>query len=140
MRKRHPNPRLVKIHRNYKVEEIADLFKVHKCTVRAWIKAGLPTTDNMRPMLVLGPDLAEFIQARRNKNKRPCGPGELYCVKCRAPRTPDGMLADYVPVTAKFGNLTGICPECNSMMNRRVSLARIKDVFGNLDISFPKAA
>lgn len=140
MRKRHPNPRLVKIHRNYTVEEIADLFRVHKCTVRAWIKAGLTTTDNKRPRLILGRDLVEFLQARRTKNKRPCQPGELYCVRCRVPRTPDGGLADYVPVTPKFGNLTGICPDCNSMMNRRVSLASLKDVFGNLVIFFPKAA
>jgi len=31
---RHPNPRLVKVHRNYLVEEIARLFRVHKNTVR----------------------------------------------------------------------------------------------------------
>ena len=41
MRKRHPNPRLVKIHRNYTVEEIATLFGIHKNTVRDWVKAGL---------------------------------------------------------------------------------------------------
>jgi len=140
MRKRHPNPKLVKIHRSYTVDEIADLYRIHKCTVRAWIKAGLPTIDGKRPMLVRGRDLEEFLRVRRAKNKRPCQPGELYCVKCRAPRTPAGLLADYVPVTAKFGNLAGICPECNSMMYRRVSLARIRGDFGNLFISFPEAA
>ena len=31
---RHPNPRLVKGHRNYSVEEIARLFALHKNTVR----------------------------------------------------------------------------------------------------------
>jgi hypothetical protein len=34
---RYPNYRLVKIHRNYTVEEIARLLKVHKNTVRGWI-------------------------------------------------------------------------------------------------------
>ena len=34
MRKRHPNHRLVKIHRSYTVEEIAELFAIHKNTVR----------------------------------------------------------------------------------------------------------
>ena len=34
MAKRHQNPRLAKIHRSYKVDEIADLYGTHKNTVR----------------------------------------------------------------------------------------------------------
>jgi hypothetical protein len=74
MRKRRPNYRLVKIHRNYSVEEVARLFGTHKNTVRAWVKAGLPTCDGKRPLLILGPDLAAYLKARRTKNKRPCQP------------------------------------------------------------------
>ena len=72
MRKRHPNHRRVKVHRSYTVEEIAGLFGIHKNTVRAWVKAGLPTCDNKRPVLILGRDLIAFLQARRAKNKQPC--------------------------------------------------------------------
>ena len=54
MRKRRPNYRLVKIHRNYTVEEVARLFGTHNNTVRAWVKAGLPTCDGKRPTLILG--------------------------------------------------------------------------------------
>ena len=54
MSKRHPNPRLAKIHRNYTVEEVASLFGVHRNTVREWVKRGLPTSDDQRPMLILG--------------------------------------------------------------------------------------
>jgi len=137
MRKRHPNPRLVKIHRSYTVEEVAELFQTHKNTVRAWIKAGLPVLNDKRPMLILGQDLAAFLQARRVKNKQTCGAGELYCVRCRSPKSPAGDMADYTPVTEKFGNLTGICPNCENMMNRRVSLARIDQVRGKMEITFP---
>jgi hypothetical protein len=139
MRKRHPNHRLVKIHRSYSVEEIAKLFGIHKNTVRSWVKVGLTTIDDKRPMLILGHDLAAFLQARRLKNKRTCKPGELYCVRCRVPKFPAGDMADYEPVTEKIGNLIAICPDCHSIINRRVSLAKIEEVCGKMDITFPKA-
>ena len=139
MRKRHPNHRLVKIHRSYTVEEIADLFAIHKNTVRSWVKSGLATSDDKRPMLILGIHLAAFLQARRTKNKRPCKPGEIYCVRCRAPKFPAASMAEYIPVTEKFGNLVAICPDCGAIMNRRVSLTRIGQMRGGMDISFPQA-
>jgi hypothetical protein len=139
MRKRHPNHRLVKIHRNYTVEEIAKLFGIHKNTVRGWVKVGLTTVDDKRPMLILGHGLAAFLQARRLKNKRTCKPGELYCVRCRVPKFPAGDMADYEPVTEKIGNLIAICPDCHSIINRRVSLAKIEEVCGKMDITFPQA-
>jgi hypothetical protein len=139
MAKRNPNHRLVKIHRSYTVEEIAKLFGIHKNTVRHWVKEGLTTIDNKRPMLILGHDLSAFLQARRAKNKRPCKPGELYCVRCRTPKRPAGDMAEYSPITEKFGNLTAICPDCYAIMNRRVSLAKIGEFTEKLDISFPEA-
>ncbi len=54
MSKRHPNPRLVKIHRSYTVEETATVCGVHRNTVRQWIKTGLPTLDARRPVLMQG--------------------------------------------------------------------------------------
>ena len=138
MQKRHPNHRLVKIHRSYTVEEIAELFAIHKNTVRNWVKSGLPTSDAKRPMLILGIELAAFLQARRTKNKRPCRPGEIYCVRCRAPKPPAGDMAEYFPITDKFGNLVAICPDCDAFMNRHVSLAKIGQVRGRMDISFPE--
>ena len=138
MGKRYPNPRLVKIHRSYTVEEVAKLLGKHKNTVRNWIKDGLATIDDKRPMLILGHELVAFIKKRRAQNKQSCKPGELYCVRCRLPRFPAGNMAEYSPVTEKFGNLIAICPDCDSIMNRRVSLARIWEIFGNMDITFPK--
>jgi len=138
MGKRHPNHRLVKIHRSYTIEETANLFGIHKNTVRGWIKAGLATCDNKRPMLILGHDLSEFLQARRVKNKQTLKPGEIYCVRCRAPKFPAADMAEYSPITEKFGNLIAICPDCDSIMNRCVSFARIGEVRGNMDITFLK--
>ena len=139
MATRHPNHRLVKIHRNYTVEEIARLFGVHRNTVRHWVKGGLPTIDRKRPMLIHGRQLAAFLQDRRSKNKRKCQPGEIYCVRCRVPRQPAGEMAEYKPVNTTLGSLIGICPNCDAMMYRRVNLAKLEQVRGKLDITIAKA-
>ena len=139
MGKRHPNPGLAKIHRTYTVEEVAGLFGVHRNTVRDWVKRGLPTNDGRRPMLILGRDLVAFLRARRAKNKRTCQPGEIYCVRCRAPKAPAGDMADYQPVTGTLGNLIAICSDCETMMYRRVSLAKLEQVRGKLDVTMPQA-
>jgi hypothetical protein len=139
MRKRRPNHRLVKIHRNYTVEEAARLFGTHKNTVRAWVKAGLPTCDSKRPILILGRDLAAYLQARRTRDKWPCQPGEIYCVRCRAPKQPAGDVADYLPITESLGNLEGICPDCDTMIYRRASKAKLAQVRGKLDLTFVEA-
>lgn len=139
MSKRHPNHRLAKIHRNYTVEEVAGLFGIHKNTVREWVKRGLPINDDRRPMLILGRALHAFLQARRAKNRRPCQAGEIYCVRCRTPKIPAGDMAEYQPLTPTLGNLIGICPGCDSMMYRRVNLARLALVRANLEVTMPQA-
>ncbi len=45
----------------------------------------------------------------------------------------------YTPITEKFGNLSSICPYCDSIMNQRLSLARIEEINANMDMIPPKA-
>ena len=139
IKKRLYNPNLAKIHRSYSVEEVADLYDVFKGTVRAWIKAGLPTLNQKRPMLINGSELAAYHRARRTKNKQACKAGEMYCLKCRTPKAPDGNMVDFQAVTEKIGNLVGICPTCYTIMNRRVSIAKLEQVRGKMDITMPLA-
>lgn len=74
MGKRLPNPRLAKIHRNYTVEETANLYDVHKNTVSNWIKHGLPVCGNKRPFLIMGRDLRVFLEAKKLKTNGPANP------------------------------------------------------------------
>ena len=136
---RRPNHRLVKTHRTYSIEEAARRLGAHKNTVRAWIKDGLPTCDGKRPTLILGCELATYLKARRKKNKKPCKPGEIYCVRCRTPKRPAENMAEYQKVTETLGTLVGICPDCEAMMYRRTSRAKLDEIQGILDISFSEA-
>lgn len=139
MSKRLPNPRLAKIHRNYTVEEVASRYKVHRNTVRRWIRQGLPTCDARRPLLILGADLSAFLTRKRTQNKRPCKPGEIYCVRCRVPRSPALGMAEYQPLTPTGGNLIALCPACEGMIYRRVNFSKLGLLRGNLDITLPEA-
>jgi len=139
MRKRHPNHRLVKIHRDYTVEGAARLLSTHKNTVRQWIKSGLPTIDDKRPTLIRGRELIAFLQARRAGRKQPCRAGQMYCVRCHTPKFPAAGMAEYRPINEKIGNLAAICPNCYSMMHRCVSIATLGAVCGEMDITFPPA-
>ncbi|OFZ98278.1 MAG: hypothetical protein A3H35_08415 [Betaproteobacteria bacterium RIFCSPLOWO2_02_FULL_62_17] len=139
MKRRRPNPRLAKIHRIYSVEAAASMYGVHRNTVRAWIKGGLPKIDKRRPILIRGRDLVAFLQARRAKGKRPCQPGEIYCVRCRAPKVPGGGMVECESLTETVGNLIGICPDCHSIINRRVSLAKLPQILGQMAVTTPQA-
>jgi len=139
MGKRHPNPRLAERLRLYTVEELATLFQLHKNTVRGWQKLGLKPIDDHRPALFRGIDVSDFLRARRKTAKRPCGAGKIYCLKCRAPKTPDGNMADLSVQGPSSGCLIGICPTCATMLYRRVNPSRIESIRGQLEISVRNA-
>jgi hypothetical protein len=132
------NPRRVKLHRNYTVEEAAMVLKVHKNTVRGWLKSGLETVDGRRPILILGRTLAVFLHARRRHVRQPCKPGQFYCLRCRAPKRPASEKVVYVAITAGTGNLRATCSECGARMCRRVSWHKIAASAGELAVALPQ--
>ena len=142
---KHPNPNLVKIHLTYSVDEIARRLSISKGTVRRWLKTGLESVDGPGMTIVRGAVLRGFLRQRRENAKRPCGPGFLYCLRCRMPKEPTDRKADLVcsgPSTGRAtgsGNLRGICPDCAALMFRRVSIGRLDAVRGKLEITLPEA-
>jgi hypothetical protein len=139
MGSRHPNPRLAKIHRSYSVDELAHLFKVHKNTIRSWLKLGLEAIDGLRPIVVRGDEIRRFLAERRARAKCACGPGRIYCLPCRAPKVPAGDMAECVASSNTNGTLRGICPDCDRMIYRAVNPQKIAAVRGHLDITVTPA-
>jgi len=131
---RCPDHRRVKVHRNYAIDEIAGLLNVHVGTVRVWIRNGLPLIDHQRPYLISGLALMTFLKLRRAQNRRPCGPAEIYCLRCRAPQRPAGDMADYIAWTDRTGDLIGLCPRCEMAMYRRISRARFAEICAGLEV------
>jgi len=131
--------RRVKIHRSYAVEEAARVLRSHKNTVRNWLGDGLEPIDERRPILIQGAKLKEYLDTRRRRSRSPCGPGQIYCLGCRAPKHPMAATAEYIPITPTSGNLSACCPDCLGRIFRRVSLPRLAAVTGNLTIAFPQA-
>ena len=132
---RRHNPRAVKLNRSYTVDEAARALRVSEATIRRWIsKDGLPVIDDKRPFLILGGDLIDFLKAR-TRPRSPCGPGEFYCVRCRAPRRAAEGMADFMPLTPSRGNLIAICESCDTLMHRQIFRHQLKAFEETLDES-----
>lgn len=119
MATRRVNPRLIKLHRTYSVDEAARTLGVHKNSVRGWIKSGLPVIDKARPVLMLGRELRQFLDRQRKARKRPTPPGHFYCFKCHAHSKPALGMVEYTPFNRTTGNLQALCDTCDTVMNRR---------------------
>lgn len=130
------NPRRIKLHRPYSVDEAARVLDVHPNTFRTWIAKGLPVLSSQRPVLVLGSELRTFLGCQRKCRKRPCAPGTIYCFKCREPRRPALGMVDFVPHNATGGNLKALCEVCGTAMHRRIARADIASKMPGIDVQF----
>lgn len=119
------DPRRAKLHRSYTIAEAAELLGIHRNTVRNWIKAGLPVVCCGRRQLILGWQLRDFLAQRQALRRRACGPGQLYCLRCREPRKPRQGSVHWVETTQPTVNLTALCGTCGARMNRRSSLRTV---------------
>jgi excisionase family DNA binding protein len=122
---RRLNPRLVKIHYSYTIEEAASLLGVHKNTIMQWRRQGLKPLDDRRPVLFHGSVLRTFLERRRKDRKQKCAEGELFCLRCRKPKRPANNDVALSRLHSGGGNLRGYCPDCHGLMCRRVSEAQI---------------
>ncbi len=126
-RKRTYNTRRIKRSYSYYLTEIAELFRIHKNSVRNWIKTGLPLVDGRRPHMVHGSALVIFLDERQSKRKHRCQPHEFFCFKCRLPRPPWEGLADMTITSEKRLQLSGICSTCNTQVFKAGSVAKIPE-------------
>ncbi len=89
--------------------------------------------------MILGIELNAFHAKRKVQNKHPCKPNEIYCMKCKIPKEPAIGMVEYKPVNEKTGNIIGICPACETLMYRRISIVKIKQFSTLMGFASPQA-
>jgi hypothetical protein len=97
----------------------------------------LPHITDQRPFLILGGDLRDFVQNRK-KLKQQCELYECFCFHCRQPSAAAGGMMDYIPQTARSGQISAICDGCGTIMYKAFSPINLPSLMREVDVSFPK--
>jgi DNA-binding XRE family transcriptional regulator len=121
--------------RHYNVREAARAIGATPGTVRNWEKNGLEAVAGIYPTIFRGVDIIEFFARRKRARQQPCGPGRLFCFRCKIPQRPAFDEVEFWPDGPNSGKLRGLCPNCATTMNRRVSIAKLKSATGDLAVS-----
>ena len=129
------DPRRIKIHRSYTVEQLAQLLDCHRNSVRLWIKQGLEVLDDgRRPLMIQGSVARQFLEEKRRSKKRRCLPHELYCLSCREPRLPADGKAFFRPCPGRAGLLEASCSICGTRMFKCLSATSLATLQSSLDV------
>ena len=124
---KNPDRRRIRITRTYSVPEAAALLEVHVHTVRRWLKKGLASIDGQSPILIHGSELRRYLEVRANVRKQKCGPDEMYCLLCRAPRLPVLGSVHIADLNEKTVRLAGSCCSCGRTICRAGSASRLHE-------------
>lgn len=128
---RYPNAKKIKAARSYTIPEVAEVLGCSTRTVRNWAGMGLRVLTDNRPYLIVGDDLKTFLVEKTASRKVKLASNELFCLSCKAPRQPLGMMADEIRQTATISRLVGLCEVCGGTCNRMIS-ARALPEFANI--------
>lgn len=136
-KKRKPDLRRIRPSKTYSLPQIAETLDRDIATVRAWIRDGLPTLGDQKPLLVLGSELKPWLKAKWAARKQPCKPDEMLCFKCDKPRRPETGSVRIEPRNEKTVSITGRCSVCGTRMAKagsRAQMAEIEETFRALSL------
>lgn len=111
----------VRSHRPYTIATLAALLGVDKRTVRRWIEhdgLDVAIVDHSRPIILQGSKVKAWGIARQKAKRRPCGFGEMYCVRCKAPRRINPDSFQIVQHNQSKLTVKGDCQTCSLTLRR----------------------
>ena len=135
------NLRLIKERESYSFRDVSKLLNIHIRTVQVWKSEGLQTLNDLRPFLVMGYELKEFLSKRISSHRHKLKENEFYCTKCRKAVT---SLENKVQL--KLSNKTigvnayreilicGNCGFCNTRINRFSHEGKFQEIKNNFQI------
>jgi hypothetical protein len=126
-RKRSYNTRLIRLGMSYSVQEVSELYRVHKNAVLRWIRDGLATIDGRRPYLIHGAVLAAWLKKKQSARKHKCRSDEFFCCKCRAPRKAWENITDVVIRNESKLALSALCAACGTVLHRIGSVKKLAE-------------
>lgn len=120
--------------RSYTTEKICTLYKsqkLHPQTVRGFVKNEGLKAISMKPIVILGKDLKEFLR-NRNAHKKHLEFNEFKCAKCKAIAEPQNKeISIYYNKNGSI-RAVGKCQICESEMQRfykKTAENELKNVF-----------
>lgn len=126
--------RSIKSARIYTVGELAETLGVSRNTVRAWSRAGLPTSRDVRPHLIQGKQAKAWLTARATKRHRKLTGENMLCTRCKEHAAPMGGMVDSTVLRHNRVLLCGLCPHCGTPMHRFVSMRQLPEFARIFDI------
>lgn len=125
--KRNFDLRRIKRKCSYTLQEITELFGVHKNTIYLWMKQNLETIDGQKPYLIHGEELYRFLKKKQQSHKRSCKPNEFYCCKCRKPQFSWENVVDLAIFNKKQLVIKGICAICSTAITKLGAVKKIEE-------------
>ena len=135
----YPSAKKIKAARSYTIPEVAEVLGCTTRTVRSWAGMGLRVLTENRPFLIVGDDLKKFLAAKSASKKVKLAPNELFCLSCKAPRQPLGMMTDEIRQSANISRLVGLCQVCGGTCNRMIGTRALPEFARIFDIASKKA-
>lgn len=126
-KKRSYNTRLIRTGLCYSVQEIAELYGLHKNAVLRWIQKGLPVIDQKKPYLIHGSELTTYLKNKQGERKHKCKPDEFFCCKCRVPRKAWENQADILIRNEIKLSISGLCADCDTKIHRAGAVKKLAE-------------
>jgi hypothetical protein len=124
------NPNLIIANRSYTTEKICTLYKsqkLHPQTVRDFVHNEGLKVVSMKPIIILGKDLKDFLKSR-NAHKRKLAFNEFKCAKCKAISEPQNKeISIYYNKNGSI-RAVGICPVCGAELQRFYGASEETDI------------